>query len=70
MLNSALSVLTSGTDERMKNVALPELHVDAKSTRTCCGVTVEPFHASARSKSGDTIYVTAYECPRCMKIAI
>ena len=49
---------------------LPEIHADPKSTKTCCGATLEPFLASAQNKSGNTVYVTAYECPRCKKISL
>jgi hypothetical protein len=46
---------------------LLRVHADPKSTRTCCGLTLEPFLASTRIRSGDIIYVTAYECPRGKK---
>jgi len=38
------------------SAALPKSTPDPRFTRTCCGVALEPFLASARNMSGDTVY--------------
>jgi hypothetical protein len=62
--NSNVGSRTSPPDP----VTLPKVSADPKYTKTCCEATLEPFLASAKNKNGDTVYVTAYECPKCKKI--
>jgi hypothetical protein len=48
--------------------SMPELNLDVRTTRVCCGKTIEPRLAEIRDDSGSLLFVTVWHCPSCRKV--